>query len=221
MMPEYRPNWIINKIKSKSGVCMPGCRYSDSAPALSPPSDSPPLIIWNHRWEFDKNPKDFFDVLDAVKKQGHNFRIALLGENYQVEPKEFNAAKMRFGDRIVQYGFIETKEKYIDWLKRGSIVISTAAQENFGISIVEAIRFGCLPLVPNRLSYPEIIPKTFHKDFIYSDLNNLTTKLAHLVENLSQFQTQRQSLSDAMGKFAWKNRINAFDGEFENLVSMI
>jgi len=78
---------------------------------------------------------------------------------------------------------------------QGTIVISTASQENFGISVVEAIRYGCIPLLPNRLSYPEIIPKVFHGDFLYKDQSELVEKLCFLILNHSQFTEKQQHLS--------------------------
>ena len=42
--------------------------------------------------------------------------------------------------------------------------------------MVEAIRYGCIPLLPDRLSYPEIIPKVFHGDFLYKDQTELVEK---------------------------------------------
>ena len=123
---------------------------------------APVHIGWVARWEFDKNPDAFFDALDAVLEDGAEFLLALLGENFQTVPKAFIRARGRYGRRILQYGYVESRAEYIKWLQRGSIVISTAAQENFGISVVEAIRCGCMPLLPARLSYPEIIPNDFH-----------------------------------------------------------
>ncbi len=45
--------------------------------------------------------------------------------------------------------------EYFEWLRKGDVAVSTAIQENFGISAVEAMRMGCAPLLPNRLAYPE------------------------------------------------------------------
>jgi glycosyltransferase involved in cell wall biosynthesis len=224
MMPEYRPGWVVDEIRAKADVLYPGCRFPakgfiDAAPSR----EYPPLIIWNHRnhrWEFDKNPDEFFHVLDAVLAGGAEFRLALLGENFQAVPKAFMGARDRYGGRIVQYGFVESRQEYIKWLKRGSIVISTAQQENFGISVVEAIRYGCAPLLPDRLAYPEIIPPSFHSRVLYKDLNELVEKLTRLITNYSGFQDLRRDLSTLMGRFAWENIVGRYDEELEKLAHL-
>ena len=222
MMPEYRPNWVVDEIRAKAGVLYPGCRFT--AGGVSPQDllpESPPLIIWNHRWEFDKNPQAFFDALDAVLENGAEFRLALLGENFQTVPKAFIRARSRYGKRIVQYGYVESGAEYINWLQQGAIVISTAEQENFGISVVEAIRCGCVPLLPGRLAYPEIIPDEFHSQVLYRDQNELVQKLFQLIKNYGQFRELRLRLSDAMGRFAWDNVISRYDEELEKLARQI
>ena len=32
--------------------------------------DQDPVILWNHRWEYDKNPEFFFNTLSKLKKNG-------------------------------------------------------------------------------------------------------------------------------------------------------
>lgn len=216
LMPEYRPFWVVEAIRSKSGVLYPGCRFP-AQEVFAPAMETPPLIIWNHRWEFDKNPAAFFNALDAVLRRGLDFRLAILGENFQMVPQEFIAARQRLGDRIVQYGYVKSKTAYRRWLKAGAVVISTADQENFGIAIVEAIRHGCLPLLPNRLAYPEIIPDKFHPICLYNNPEDLVEKLSATLSNLKQFQIARQSLSEAMARFSWENLIGRYDRELEKL----
>ncbi len=219
MMPEYRPNWVVNQIRSKADILYPGCRFpANGLCGIDTPGEVAPLIIWNHRWEFDKNPDDFFSALDAVLEKGAEFGLALLGENSQAIPKAFIGAKGRYGDRVVHYGYVESREDYIKWLQHGSIVISTAQQENFGISVVEAIRYGCVPLLPARLVYPEIIPAGFHSDVLYKDKNELVQKLTRLITNYPGFQVLRRELSIAMGRFAWSNLIDRYDDELEKIV---
>jgi glycosyltransferase involved in cell wall biosynthesis len=219
LMPEYQPKWVVDEIRNKADVLYPGCHFTAQGGWVRymPPADLPPLIIWNHRWEFDKNPADFFNALDAVLERRLNFRLALLGENFQVVPKEFIAAKERYQNRVIWYGYETSRKKYREWLMRGTIVISTAKQENFGISVIEAIRYGCIPLLPDRLSYPEIIPKAFHDDFLYQDQTELVEKLCFFISNYPKFEIKCQNISAAMNRFAWENLINQYDEILEKL----
>ena len=216
-MPEYRPMWIIDAIRAKSGVIYPGCRFPAKMEPLPADVDAPPLIIWNHRWEFDKNPEEFFQALTRIHEKGYDFRLALLGENYQHVPKEFIKARDLFGDKIVRYGYVESKEEYIGWLKQGSVVVSTSRQENFGISVIEAVRHGCFPLLPTRLSYPEIIPAEFHDEALYTDQNDLEEKLSLFLEKPFRLNEARQKIARAMGVFSWENVIDLYDESLENL----
>jgi glycosyltransferase involved in cell wall biosynthesis len=219
MMPEFQPKWVVDEIHKKADVLYPGCHFPALADVQNvlPETELPPLIIWNHRWEFDKNPVDFFSALDQVRERGLNFRLALLGENFQVVPKEFMAARKRFKNRIVCYGYEVSRKKYRQWLMQGTIVISTANQENFGISVIEAIHYGCIPLLPDRLSYPEIVPKVFHGDFLYKNQTELVEKLCFLIQNYSQLSEKQQHLSAAMKRFAWENMVDQYDEILRNL----
>ena len=140
-----------------------------------------------------------------------------MGENFQIRPKAFIAAGDRFKSNIVQYGYVESRKEYYKWLENGSIVISTANQENFGMSVVEAVRHGCIPLLPDRLSYPEIIPETFHHDFLYSNQDDLVEKLSILITQHPDFQEKSEKISKAMDQYSWENLIQDYDEEFERL----
>ena len=225
MMPEHRPRWVVEEIAGRSGVLHPGVDVP-AGPVEPAPRDPglPPLVIWNHRWEFDKRPVEFFAALDAALSRGAEFRLALLGENFQVVPKPFLAARERYGARIVCYGFVESRAEYLDWLRRGDVVVSTAEQENFGMSIIEAIRMGCRPLVPRRLSYPEVIPEEFHADCLYDESDDLGARLAALLTAPRPWPGARDApgrktgrLAEAMGRYAWSEVVGAFDAEVDAL----
>ena len=220
MMPDFRPKWVIDKIHSKSAVCHPGCHLSAAPRPVWPTPKTPPVVIWNHRWEFDKQPEIFFDALSRVADKGIDFRLAILGEAYDTVPESFKTARHRFKEKIIHCGYVRDKAEYLEWLRTGSVVISTAIQENFGISIVEAVRFGCLPLVPNRLAYPEIIPANAHHLCLYDTFEDLVAKLSDILLQFSRHESLRQHLSDAMGQYDWTIRIAEFDREFARLASL-
>lgn len=217
-MPEYKPLWAAGELAAKSGVLYPGCSFSASGspPAAAAAEETDPLIIWNHRWEFDKQPEVFFSALAAADKAGCRFRLALLGENFQSVPKAFIEAKERYGSRILAYGYAKDRRSYTAWLHKGDIVVSTAIQENFGISILEAVRAGCFPLLPRRLSYPELLPGEYHDECLYANDNELTGALTETLRRISseKYLHTRRSLSRYCATFSWERRIKEFDDLF-------
>lgn len=70
-----------------------------------------------------------------------------------------------------------TKNMYYEMLAKAKISVSLALQETFGIAMVESVLLGCVPLVPNRLVYPEI----YDPKFVYNDIPSLQSKINTLV----------------------------------------
>ena len=58
-------------------------------------------MLWNHRWDHDKNPEALFRSLVKLADEGVDFRVAVAGENTRVDPREFTEACYLLGDRVV------------------------------------------------------------------------------------------------------------------------
>ena len=129
---------------------------------------APPIVLWNQRWEHDKNPAGFFRMMNRLDDAGLPFRLILAGERFNEQPDEFDRAFERYASRILHYGYAEDFAEYSKLLHRSDLVVSTAKHEYFGISIMEAIYCGCHPLLPNRLSYPELVPESLHKPLLHA-----------------------------------------------------
>ena len=67
-----------------------------------------PIILWNHRWEYDKNPKDFFDSLKKIKVEGIKFNLVILGEEFETEMEVFSNARTFFSDEIIHMGYCKS-----------------------------------------------------------------------------------------------------------------
>nr|MDA3939167.1 DUF3524 domain-containing protein [Spirochaetia bacterium] len=107
--------------------------------------------------------------------------------------------------------------EYIALLKEGDIIISTSNQENYGISVIEAILSGCRPILPRRLSYPEIIPEEYHSKCLYSDEKDLSLKLKKLLTEDIVFKLN--GLIDRMAELCWDKMITKYDKLFDNIIS--
>lgn len=121
------------------------------------PTDRPLQIIWNHRWEFDKQPEVFFAALRRCRQQGLNFQLHILGQSFRQVPEAFAQGRQDFADCIQTWGH-QPRQDYLSLLSQGDVVVSTALHDFQGLSMLEAIAHGCVPVAPNRVAYPEYIP---------------------------------------------------------------
>jgi glycosyltransferase involved in cell wall biosynthesis len=81
------------------------------------------------------------------------------------------------GERVVQFGRVESAEAYAKLLWRSHVAVSTSRQEFFGISMVEAMYAECVPIAPNALNYPDIVPREHHDTCLFDDEQGLVAKL--------------------------------------------
>ncbi len=119
-----------------------------------------PVLVWNHRWEHDKDPETFFHVLFELVEE-YSFQVIVLGQHFRNQPEIFGRAKKILKDRLLHFGYAESREDYARLLSQGDYIVSTAQHEFFGISVLEGVRAGCRPVVPNRLSYKELFPQKY------------------------------------------------------------
>ncbi len=187
----------LEEIEKKSVVIYPGIDFEEFL-SHKRVSNKTPVIIWNHRWEHDKNPEDFFSTIAELIVKGYDFKITVLGESFRDVPQIFADAQKEFSHNIEHFGYAESRDEYIARLKQGDIVVSTAKHEFFGISILEAIHAGCHPVVPNRLSYPELYPGKY----IYRE-GALTQKLAGILDDLKDGKLEFPTIKT--DRFSWLN----------------
>ena len=206
--PDYTHLETIEEARAKSQVLPVGCdlaRYDRYRPAAGPPG--PPLILWNQRWEYDKDPGTLLKALYALAEESTEFQVALAGENFRIMPEEFAKARERLGCRLVHYGYVAEEADYARMLWTADIVLSTAIHEFFGVSIVEALYCGCRPILPNRLSYPELLPPSDHAACLYADFGDLMDKLRSALHQGGC----PVRLHEAAARFDWSAQAGRYD----------
>jgi len=158
-MPDGVPDGLADRIERKSRV-LP-VPIEPIEPTIEPAADRDPcLIVWNHRWEYDKHPERFAEAMLALADSGVQFRLALLGARPKSVPEPLKLLRDRLPDRIVADGLL-ARDEYRALLARAGIAVSTSAHEFQGLAMLEAASAGCIPLVPDALVYPEIYPEEY------------------------------------------------------------
>lgn len=71
------------------------------------------------------------------------------------------------------------KDEYYELIGKAKVVVSFALQENFGFGVNEAVHAGCVPILPERLVYPEF----YERKYLYEDFKDCVEKVLFVLEN--------------------------------------
>ncbi len=214
---DYYELQTIDEVRAKSRVLPVGIdlRRFD-AHRVNRVKGAPPLILWNHRWEADKDPASFADSLVQLADEGHDFQVAITGERFGRMPVAFEEASSLLGKRLVQLGYLESFADYARLLWRADYAVSSAWQEFFGISVCEAIYCGCLPILPDRLNYPDLLTGALKPVCLYQR-DRLTAQLRFHLESGLAFDTS--ALREKIAGYDWRRMAPRYDAELEALVN--
>ncbi len=209
--PDHRNKRTIAEIENKSVVLPLGMdlKAFDAFKPTSPQPNKTPLLLWNHRWEYDKNPKGFCKLLFELAKRNVDFEVALLGDRFDEEPEYFAHARKKLGRRIISYGRADSFEDYAKWLWRADILPVTSRQDFFGGSVVEAIYCGCHPILPRRLAYPDHISPIENPQNYFENLTQAADRIEELIKSRQWIQPSEHST--VMARYDWSQCIEAYD----------
>jgi glycosyltransferase involved in cell wall biosynthesis len=215
--PDNNELSTVQQILSKSKVLHLGMDLHKfdtvNIPEKGKHNTGPPLILWNHRWEYDKNPEEFFALLYNLDQAGLDFHVAVLGEFFAQKPEIFLEAQQKLKDKIVQCGFVSSFTDYASWLWKADIIPVTSRHDFFGASVVQALYCNCYPLLPKRFSYAEHLPGDTHSRFFYNDFEDLTRRATGLLMNI---ETVRQEKTQGfVTKYDWRTMADIYDQTLE------
>jgi glycosyltransferase involved in cell wall biosynthesis len=208
---------LVPDVRAKSMVLPVGCDLTRLDAARTKADDvDVPVILWNQRWEYDKAPEVFLQALDVLAEEKVPFQVILAGSNVRQRAAEFEAARERLGTRVIHYGWAD-RETYARLLWQADLVVSTALHEFFGISVVEATYCGCLPLLPRRLAYPEVIPESHHEVCLYDGFEDLLARLRRALACWEGARRAAMGLREAMARYDWTAMAPRYDAVLEQV----
>lgn len=208
--PDGTNESLVSEIEDKSDVAYIGIepiKYIDR------PSNDVKSILWNHRWEYDKNPILFFETLLYLRDQGLDFRLSVIGESYKNKPEIFDHARIQLGDIIDHWGYV-SRTKYEEILQKADIIPVTSNQDFFGISLIEAMSAGCVPLMPKRLVFPEHLNSDYNHLY-YNTEKELIEKVVH---QLQANDNIRHEITRETEKYHWSTVVKEYDLYFTRYI---
>ena len=215
-MPDYSPLDRLEIIRERSIVKYPGI---EMFPTRGKRCEGPMRILWAARWEQDKDPETFFGALSLLKKRKVDFHLSVIGGgNARTVPEVFARSKKIFERQIEKWGYLESRDEYIETLLWADVAVSTAKHEFFGITMAESAAAGAFPLAPKRLAYPEVLGKSSDngvEEFLYAggakELADSLTRLAELLAKGDLWQGRPLRGREAVARFDWQTTAKELD----------
>ena len=196
-LPEKLPTSLLDDLADKSLV-LPVPIALQSQPRTKVNAITDPIsLVWNHRWEYDKGPGLLQACLRELRAQDIDFKLHLLGQQFRQQPQSLQDIQTEFQAELGQVGFVDSRLEYEQLLGQSDFVISTAYHEFQGLAVGEAVQCGCLPLLPNRLSYPGLVGS----DHCFDAAGDLTQQAKAFVAQIKVWQT----LFDDQRQVIWQD----------------
>lgn len=217
-MPDQVPDWVVPEVASKSTVQPPGVASLQPASAREP---GPLRIVWAARWEHDKGPQTFFAAMRLLVERDVDFQVSVLGESFRQVPAVFEEAPSWLGNRIGGWGFLSRCD-YEQTLRDADVFVSTAEHEFFGLAAVEAALAGALPLLPERLAYPEVFGLAESPEAASLFYDGTAEQVAARLETLATAPegiAPPPFLRQRLQPFAWEQAAERLDRGLEKLAS--
>ncbi len=223
MFPDYQNAATVEEIRLKSSVLSIGVElqafdvyknersHDAHVQETLVGANDVPVVLWNHRWEFDKNPQTFFEVMHDLHHEGLAFQLIICGERTEMYPEIFDEVKETLKDHIMHWGYADDFQQYANLLLKADILPVTSNQDFFGISAVEAMYCDVLPLLPDRLAFPGHIPEEHKAAHLYTDKNDLKERLITLLKE----GVPKKPYSDWVERYDWGNIIGDYDAIFK------
>lgn len=198
--PDQRHLHLMDEARTRCAVVPVGVDLQRIGPQRE--RSGPATFLWNHRWDADKAPEEALAALGELARRGLDFRVVLAGESFVEQASAHREAIEALGDRVIRFGFLDD-DAYVAALHSADAVVSTAHQEFFGISVVEAMYAGALPILPHRLVYPERVPAGMEDRCLYRTPGQLVDRLAAVAADPSMAREAAPVVRSSVEQYDW------------------
>lgn len=157
-LPDQVPSGLVNIIRDKSRVLPVPLEPVKLVSTRRSAEQEPLKLVWNHRWEYDKGPDTLAAVCHEIDQRQLPVEVWILGQAFRQLPAALQQLQDDPPKCLKHMGKLEQISDYQVCLQQAHVVLSTAIHEFQGLAVLEAAQQGCVPLVPDRLAYPEWVP---------------------------------------------------------------
>jgi alpha-1,2-mannosyltransferase len=166
------------------------------------------LVVTTSRFEQNKKLEN---IPKIAMQTSSNIKFAIIGRLYDkatLERLQVQVKKLGLSDRVKFYPDLPVQQK-LEMLSSAKVYLHTMVGEHFGISIVEAMASGCIPISHNSGGMVEFVPAQNR----YETVEQASEKINAAIMDWSREKTVEPK------SIAEKFSINNFSYRFMNLFS--
>ncbi len=202
MMKDYAEKYT----KKPNEVIIPfvNARKFLSAKSVLKNGSTHSLICMNR--SYSKGTDIIIDVFKKYRKSHNNARMYVCGSGTYKVPKL---------DGIVDLGFCKNPAK---WMEKASFYLNTARHEPFGVTIIEAMAAGLIPIVSKHCGAKMFVEKIDKR--LITDLNpdNIIKTMLYF-EKRKDLNSIRERCRELAKTFTKEKTVHEFQTKFSRLVN--
>lgn len=129
-----------------------------------------PAIVWNHRFEQYKGPDETAEAIRTLRAGGRDFEvITTVAADQNVDTFPFDRALITPDHR-----------QYLANIAIPAINTCNSRYETFNLSMLDSIALGHLPVVPNGMTFPELVPAGY--PYLFDSRQEQVAMLASIID---------------------------------------
>lgn len=157
-------------------------------------------------------------LIDAFSKivnesNGYKYFLTIVGDGIEREKLEKQVKRLNLSELVK---FVGNQKDVITWLDKSDIFVYPSIwEEGFGISVVEAMARGCVPITFNKGGLPEIIENLYNGILIdtVSDTN-----LAKAIEELNITEELKANVIKTANNFSIQKFIKKLENVYDEIL---
>jgi len=149
---------------------------------------------------------------EIAKYVSKNMKFIIIGNIDRVGIRTLRVLKDA-GTKFEYLGYVKEELK-TEIFRRCSVYINLAINEPFGITVVEALAAGCVPISHNSGAIPEYLPQEFR----YSNSDEAAEKVAMYINSKNELRKELRSIALKFEETSFRRRFMVFVRHLETLL---
>jgi glycosyltransferase involved in cell wall biosynthesis len=214
---EYSRKTVLNAFNVDAKILYPPVDVSSFREAALDSNQREDIIIVISRIAPDKQIENAIEVAKITRSRGIGKGMIIAGNLHRYDHQYYQQLKNMIADYdLPDYISLQTNisfNKLLQLMQWAKVYFHPRIDEHFGISIVEAMASGLVPVVSNIGGHTEFVPSKYH----FQTLGHAADLIALALEATN---SERRALSNSTTKFSNANYIKCLHRILSELLDM-